>query len=66
MKIFEYLKSIETVEEMAMFLTYHADDLNVFDAKCAFEWLGSEYDEADEKEALKDFFEGESLEEDED
>ena len=58
MKIFEYLKSIKTIEEMAMFLTYHADDLNVFDVKCALEWLGSEYDEADEKEALKDFFEG--------
>ena len=62
MKIFEYLKSIKTIEEMAMFLTYHTEDLDLFDAKRALEWLGSEYDEADEKEALKDFFEGERLE----
>ncbi len=49
MKIFEYLKSIKTIEEMAWFLTYYAEELDPYDENRALEWLDSEYAEADKK-----------------
>ena len=51
MKIFEYLKSIKTIEEMAWFLTYYAEELDPYDENRALEWLDSEYVEADGKDA---------------
>ena len=41
----------KTIEEMAWFLTYYAEELDPYDENRALEWLESEYAEADGKDA---------------
>ena len=56
MTIFEYLKSIKTDKEMAMFLTYHNADIDAFEPKPTYDWLKSECCPDEEIDGMTEFF----------